>query len=83
MILLDINMPGMNGYQVLEIFKANESLKAIPVVAVTANALARDIERGRAAGFTEYLIKPLDLGEFLKTIDAHLSCRPMGTNQKT
>lgn len=83
LILLDINMPGMNGYQVLEIFKANESLKAIPVVAVTANALARDIERGRAAGFTEYLIKPLDLGEFLKTIDAHLSCRPMGTNQKT
>jgi CheY-like chemotaxis protein len=56
----------MNGYQVLEIFKANESLKAIPVVAVTANALARDIERGRAAGFTEYLIKPLDLGDFLK-----------------
>lgn len=73
LILLDINMPGMNGYQVLEIFKADESLKAIPVVAVTANALSRDIERGRAAGFTEYLTKPLNLGEFLKTVDAYLS----------
>ena len=83
LILLDINMPGMNGYQVLEIFKANESLKAIPVVAVTANALARDIERGLAAGFTDYLTKPLDLGGFLKTIDAYLSPRPIATNQKT
>ncbi|MDO8176813.1 MAG: PAS domain-containing protein [Undibacterium sp.] len=80
LILLDINMPSMNGYQVLEIFKANKSLQAIPVIAVTANALARDIERGRAAGFTKYLTKPLDLGEFLKIIDAHLSYRPIDTN---
>lgn len=82
LILLDINMPGLNGYQVLEVFKANERLRAIPVVAVTANALARDIERGRAAGFTEYLTKPLDLGAFLKTIDAHLSPRQIATNQE-
>ncbi|MFA9275200.1 MAG: PAS domain-containing protein [Candidatus Aquirickettsiella gammari] len=83
LILLDINMPGMSGYQVLEIFKAHEYLKAIPVVAVTANALTRDIERGRAAGFTEYLTKPLNLGEFLKTIDACLSLEMITTNKGT
>ncbi|MDP2155495.1 MAG: response regulator, partial [Sulfuricella sp.] len=47
LILLDINMPGMDGYQVLEVFKADAGLKRIPVVAVTANAMPRDIERGK------------------------------------
>jgi hypothetical protein len=50
LILLDINMPGMNGYQVLEIFKADARLKTVPVVAITANAMPRDIDRGKAAG---------------------------------
>lgn len=69
LILLDINMPGMDGYQVLKILQAEPRLKPIPVVAVTANAMPRDIERGRAAGFVEYLTKPIDLGLFLATID--------------
>jgi PAS domain S-box-containing protein len=72
LILLDINMPGMNGYQVLEVLKADTSLKAIPIVAVTANAMLRDIERGRAAGFADYISKPLDVDHFLKTIDSCL-----------
>jgi PAS domain S-box-containing protein len=69
LILLDINMPGMNGYQVLEVLKADARLAAIPVIAVTANAMPRDIKRGRAAGFIDYLTKPLDVGHFLLTID--------------
>ena len=69
LILLDINMPGMNGYQVLEILKADANLKGIPVIAVTANAMLSDINRARAAGFTEYLTKPLDVEQFFKTID--------------
>ncbi|MBT9505124.1 MAG: PAS domain-containing protein [Rhodoferax sp.] len=81
-ILLDINMPGMNGYQVLDIFKAHEHLRVIPVVAITANALPREIERGRAAGFAAYLTKPVDLSKFIQIIDAHLSRRPMATNQE-
>ncbi len=73
LILLDINMPGMDGYEVLNIFRADTRLKFIPVVAVTANAMPRDIERGRAAGFAEYLTKPLDVGQFLKTMDRCLA----------
>ncbi|MDP3347766.1 MAG: ATP-binding protein [Hydrogenophaga sp.] len=73
LILLDISMPGMDGYQVLEIFKADARLKAIPVVAVTANAMTRDIERGLAAGFNDYLTKPLDVARFHAMVDACLA----------
>jgi CheY-like chemotaxis protein len=69
LILLDINMPGMDGYQVLRVFKADECLKTIPVVAVTANAMPCDIERGMAAGFADYLTKPLDVARFYSIID--------------
>ncbi len=69
LILLDINMPGMDGYQVLEVLKADASLTSIPIIAITANALPRDIERGLATSFTEYLTKPLDIVLFLETID--------------
>ena len=75
LILLDINMPGMDGYQVLEVFKAEARLKRIPVIAVTANALPADIARGKAAGFADYLTKPLEVDQFIATIDAHLKLR--------
>lgn len=69
LILLDINMPGMDGYQVLAVFQADPYLKNIPVLAVTANAMPRDIERGKAAGFMDYVTKPIDIKRFLQTID--------------
>lgn len=69
LILLDINMPGMDGYQVLEVFKAEPRLRAIPVIAITANAMTRDIERGMAAGFVGYLTKPLDVAQFYAAVD--------------
>lgn len=69
LILLDINMPGMDGYQVLEVLKADARLQAIPVIAVTANAMPRDIERGHAAGFSEYLTKPIDVAGFFNILD--------------
>ena len=72
LILLDINMPSMNGYQLLEVFKADPVLKDTPVVAVTANAMPRDIERGMAAGFADYLTKPLAIDSFLRIVDAQL-----------
>ena len=75
LILLDINLPGMDGYQVLEVLKADASLKAIPVIAVTANVLPHDIERGKAAGFANYLTKPLNVETFLNTIDRYLQDR--------
>ncbi|MFO8003859.1 response regulator, partial [Thioalkalivibrio sp.] len=73
LILLDINLPGMDGYQVLEVLRAEAELERTPVVAVTANAMPRDIERGMAAGFADYLTKPLNVGQFLDTVQRHLA----------
>ncbi len=73
MILLDINMPCMNGYQVLEIFQAEANLKNIPIVAITANAMSSDIEHGKAAGFAAYLTKPINVTEFFSAVDRYLA----------
>lgn len=73
LILLDINMPGMDGFAVLEVLKADPRLAGIPVVAVSANAMASDIERGRVAGFSDYLTKPLDVRRFHAVVDHWLS----------
>ncbi len=72
LILLDINMPGMDGYQVLEVLKADSMLKNIPVIAVTAYAMLSDIERGKAAGFSGYITKPLDVANIRMQIDKQL-----------
>ncbi len=69
LILLDINMPGMDGYQVLEVLRADAVTRSIPVIALTANAMPRDIERGKAAGFSDYLTKPIDVPSFFAAID--------------
>ncbi|MEN8170786.1 MAG: ATP-binding protein [Pseudomonadota bacterium] len=73
LILLDINMPRMDGYQVLSLLQLDERLKHIPVVAITANAMTQDVERGKKAGFSDYLTKPLDVSCFLATIDHYLN----------
>jgi hypothetical protein len=69
LILLDINLPDMDGYQMQEVLKTHENLKSTPVIAVSANALPRDIERGKAAGFNAYLTKPIDIVEFYGVLD--------------
>jgi PAS domain S-box-containing protein len=72
LILLDINMPDMDGYEVLALLRAQDWARELPIVAITANAMASDIQRGRAAGFTGYLTKPLDVHRFLAVIDQAL-----------
>ncbi len=72
LILLDINMPGMDGYQVLDVLKGELTTRTIPVVAITANALARDVERGKAAGFFDYITKPIDILRFRSVIELAL-----------
>ena len=72
LILLDINMPNMDGYQVLSVLKADEKLKETPVFALTANAMPRDIKKGIAAGFSEYLVKPLNVLNFINTVELYL-----------
>jgi len=75
LILLDINMPYMDGYQVLGILKNHPSLSLTPVVALTSNAMPRDMERGLAAGFTDYLTKPLDVPYLMGALDRLLPPR--------
>lgn len=72
LILLDINMPEMNGYQVLDIIRSNSTFKNVPVIAVTANAMDKDIKRGEQAGFDAYVTKPIDVVSFLSVIDGFL-----------
>ncbi|ACV35888.1 bacteriohemerythrin [Accumulibacter sp.] len=72
LILLDINMPGMDGYEVLAVLQREPLTRHTPVIAITANALARDIERGRAAGFVDYVTKPIDVAGFLRVVEEAL-----------
>lgn len=72
LILLDLNLPGMDGFEALQCLRAAPATHAIPVIAVTANAMPRDIERGRAAGFQDYIIKPINIQVFLLAITSHL-----------
>jgi len=60
LILLDIRLPGLDGYAVLERLKANPATASIPVVALTAQAMVGDREQALAAGFTDYIPKPVD-----------------------
>lgn len=73
LILLDINLPGMNGYQVLKELRSETCLKDTPVIAVTANAMPGEVERGSVAGFVEYVTKPLDVQQFLATVNRWLA----------
>lgn len=81
LILLDINLPGMDGYQVLKILQSDEALREIPVVAVTANDHPGDIQRGREAGFADYLTKPLNIPYFNELLDVMLNDAQPGRAQ--
>jgi len=72
-ILMDINLPGMSGYEVLAELRRDPVMSATPVIALSANAMAGDIERGKAAGFFRYLTKPVDIDKFNEAIDGTLA----------
>jgi CheY-like chemotaxis protein len=67
-ILLDLNMPGTDGRDVLNDIKTNEDLKTIPVIVLTTSSDARDIESCYLAGANSYVTKPVDLAGFLQAI---------------
>jgi len=69
-ILMDINLPGLGGLEALQALRADPLTAHIPVLALSANAMPGDIERGLRAGFFRYLTKPVDLGELLVALDA-------------
>ncbi|OGI47413.1 MAG: hybrid sensor histidine kinase/response regulator [Candidatus Muproteobacteria bacterium RBG_16_65_34] len=71
-ILMDINLPGISGIQALKILRADPATAHIPVVALSANAIPRDIEKGLEAGFFRYLTKPIKVNQFMDTLDVAL-----------
>ena len=73
MILMDINLPGISGIQALKILREDVATAHIPVVALSGNAIPRDIKKGLEAGFFRYLTKPINVNEFMSTLDATLT----------
>jgi PAS domain S-box-containing protein len=71
-ILMDINLPGMSGIAALRILAEAPATAHIPVVALSANAMPRDIAKGLEAGFFRYLTKPIKVNEFMDTLDVAL-----------
>jgi len=71
-ILMDINLPGISGIQALKILREDPATAHIPVLAISANAMPRDIEKGLAAGFFRYLTKPIKVNEFMEALDLGL-----------
>jgi len=71
-ILMDINLPGISGIKALKILSEDPATLHIPVVALSANAMPRDIKKGLEAGFFRYLTKPVKVNEFMDTVDVAL-----------
>jgi two-component system cell cycle response regulator DivK len=79
LILMDIQLPGMDGLEATALLKGDDATRAIPVIALTALAMKGDEERIRAAGCDGYIAKPLAYREFLATIGTHLANIPAVT----
>jgi signal transduction histidine kinase/ActR/RegA family two-component response regulator len=71
-ILMDINLPGMNGIDVMKILRADPATAHIPIVAISANVIPSDIKKGMEAGFFRYLTKPIMVNEFMDTLSVAL-----------
>ena len=68
LILMDIQLPGMNGIDALKVLRADPATAAIPVIAVTASVMQQDRNQITQAGFDGYIGKPLNLKEFLEAV---------------
>jgi CheY-like chemotaxis protein len=78
LVLMDIQLPGMDGLSATEIIKEDPLIKDIPIVALTSYAMQGDEEKALAAGCTGYIAKPINTRKFLKTISRYLN----GNNQR-
>ncbi len=72
-ILMDINLPGISGVDAMQILRLDPSTTHIPIIAISANAMQRDIEKALEAGFFSYLTKPIKVGEFMDKLNAALN----------
>ena len=73
LILMDIQLPGMNGLCAIKVMKEDDNLKDIPVVALTSHAMAGDKDKAIKAGCIGYITKPIDTRMFLKSISPYLN----------
>lgn len=71
-ILMDINLPGINGLEAMKILRADPTTAHIPIIALSANAVPHDIEKALQAGFFDYLTKPIKVAQFMDTLDMAL-----------
>jgi PAS domain S-box-containing protein len=78
-ILMDINLPGINGIKARRILADDPATASIPVIALSANAMPRDIEKGLEAGFLRYLTKPIKVAEFMDALDLALKLADKGS----
>ena len=72
-ILMDINLPGLSGIEAMKILRADPVTAHIPIIALSANAVPRDIQKALEAGFVNYITKPLVVGQFMDALDAALA----------
>jgi PAS domain S-box-containing protein len=73
-ILMDINLPGISGIEAMRTLRADPTTAHIPVIAVSANAIPDDIEKGLKAGFFDYVTKPIQVSQFMTALNAALVC---------
>jgi CheY-like chemotaxis protein len=68
-ILMDINLPGIDGYEALRLLRADAAVSRIPVIALSSNAFAQDVAKGLKAGFFRYLTKPYRIDDLMNALD--------------
>jgi len=73
LILMDINLPGMNGYEALAELQKNSVTRDIPVIAISANAMTSDLNKGRTAGFVDYITKPINVKALIELLNKTLA----------
>jgi two-component system, cell cycle response regulator DivK len=76
LVLMDIQLPGMNGIEALKVLRANATTQQIPIVAITASVMQQDKQHVMDAGFDGFIEKPINLKEFLATVQGALGPRP-------
>jgi CheY-like chemotaxis protein len=66
---MDINLPDISGFEALKFLRSDQTTANISVIALTANAMPRDIAKGLEAGFFRYITKPIKVNEFMLALD--------------
>ena len=82
LILMDINLPGLSGVEAMKILRADPATAHIPIIALSANAVPRDIEKALSAGFFNYITKPIKVSSFMDALDAALDFAKARTSTK-